>query len=84
MKWNQSVIFGTALFILILKSQGSGLACFCQFCYLEHAFNLIEWVVSIGLLLSHFCSFSYNAVYYKPAKLSTSDVIVSLKGSNGE
>ena len=36
------------------------------------------------LILLSFCSFLYNGVWYKVFKLSENDVIVSLKGSNGE
>ena len=36
-------------------------------------------VVSIDLFVFHFCSFSYNGVYYNAFKLSTDDIIVSQK-----
>ena len=39
----------------------------------------LHWII----LLS-FCSFSYNRVCYDELKLSVSDVIFSLKGSNGD
>ena len=46
---------------------------------------MLHWdtVVSIKISLS-VCSFSYNGVYYDQVKLSVSDIIVSLKGSNGD
>ena len=39
-------------------------------------------VVSIGVFLSHFCSFLYIGVYCNVLKLYIRDVIVSQKGSN--
>ena len=41
--------------------------------------NFTTIVVSIGVFLSHFCSFSSNRANQKPLKLAISDVIDSKK-----
>ena len=52
----------------------------------EHGFKseMVETVVSIDLFFPSNCLFSYNGVYQDAVELSTSDIIICQKGSNGD